>query len=161
MRTEILNDALQCDGLLGVVKHTNTSIKTVNIIIELDKQTGLYLCDILDKNEVIKCPYLDRDQHEGLINLGLLIAPNFGHRISESEDRSIRGGVDCEVTIDVLTIELRRALAWALCNLLSADLINENKSFSKPQKNALIHLGAAVAAFHGHSGAMLRVAEED
>lgn len=159
MANIIHNDALRCDGLLGMVKHTETTIASITLTLNLDKTTGLYLCDALDKTKVNECPYLDRVQREPLINLGLLIAPHFGHRISEAESRAVRVGQGCSVTIDSLTVEIDRDLAWALCNLLAADLINDDADFSEPQKKALIHLGAAIGAIYGHSNAMIRVAK--
>lgn len=160
MANIIHNDALRCDGLLGMVKHTETTITAITLTLNLDKTTGIYLCDVLDKAKVIECPYLDRVQHEPLIDLGLQIAPHFGHRISEAKSRIHRVGQDCSVTIDFLTVEIRSDLAWALCIILAADLINSNVDFSEPQKKALIHLGAAIGALYGHSNAMIRVTKE-
>jgi hypothetical protein len=73
--------------------------------------------------------------------------------IKSDEMQGVIDGTNSSIEVGTLRLELDRDTAWALCNVLSKNHI-ENEcvmQLDKNQYNSLIKLGSAIGAFIDHS----------
>ncbi|HHJ3081437.1 TPA: hypothetical protein ACPVZG_005334 [Vibrio parahaemolyticus] len=159
-RKEIPNNALHCDGLEGKIKHTESYISVGLLDVTLDDETAWALCGVLSEDKVTSHPYLDRDQHGMLIELGKSIAPFIDHPLNKIGDglkKEIAGTDKSRIKKTTLTVSMDKRTSYALCNVLTKDLISENDNFTDEEKKKLIHLGGAIGAYFDHSTSMLQL----